>query len=148
MAAFIGDTNFFEGTVGSVDGDYCTLAIEDFPALRLFNDKRVHVGQKIHISIRPEKFMISLNKPEKTDANTNLLHGKVEEVIYLGAHTRYWVRVQDWRISVIKQHYGYGLDERSIKWEDDVWLKFEADNAYMLDSYAEADENLLALPDL
>jgi len=148
VAAFIGDTNFFEGTVASVEGDYCTLNIVDFPPLRLFNDKKVHVGQKIHVSIRPEKFMISQNQPEKTDANTNLLHGKVEEVIYLGSHTRYWVRVQDWRISVIKQHYRYGLDEKSIKWEDDVWLKFEADNAYMLDSYAEADENLLALPDL
>jgi hypothetical protein len=28
-----------------------------------------------------------------------------------------------------------------------VWLRFEADNAYMLDRYAEADENLLYLPD-
>lgn len=148
VAAFIGDTNFFEGHVRKVENDYCELEIEDFPVLRLYNDKKVQIGQKLHISIRPEKFMISLNKPEKTDANTNLLPGKVEEVIYLGAHTRYWVRVQDWRISVIKQHYGYALDERSIKWGDDVWLKFEADNAYMLDRYAEDDENLLALPDL
>ena len=148
VAAFIGDTNFFEGTVSAVNGDYCDLAIEDFPSLRLYNDKKVQVGKKVHVSIRPEKFMISLNKPEKTNANTNILHGEVEEVIYLGAHTRYWVRVQDWRISVVKQHYGYALDERSIKWKDGVWLKFEADNAYMLDRYAEDDENLLALPDL
>lgn len=148
VAAFIGDTNFFEGHVDKVDGDYCDLKIELFPTLRLFKDKMVHVGQKLHISIRPEKFMISLNKPEKTNANTNLLNGVVEEAIYLGSHTRYWVRVQDWRISVIKQHSGYALDERSIKWGDNVWLKFEADNAYMLDRYEETDENLLALPDL
>ena len=148
VAAFIGDTNFFEGHVRSIDNDYCQLEIEDFPVLRLYNDKKVQVGQKLHVSIRPEKFMISLNKPEQTDTNTNLLHGEVEEVIYQGAHTRYWVRVQDWRISVIKQHYGYALDERSIKWGDHVWLKFGADNAYMLDSYAEDDEKLLALPDL
>ncbi len=148
VAAFIGDTNFFEGKVSAINGDYCSLNIEDFPPLRLFNDKKVPVGRKVHISIRPEKFMISHVKPEKTDANTNLLQGKVEEVIYLGSHTRYWVRVQAWRISVIKQHCGYALDERSINWGDDVWLKFEADNAYMLDHYEENDENLLALPDL
>ena len=71
----------------------------------------------------------------------------MEDVVYLGAHTRYWVRVNDWRIAVVKQHYGYALDERRITWGDDVWLRFEADNAYMLDRYAEADENLLSLPD-
>ncbi|MBO5960114.1 MAG: ABC transporter ATP-binding protein, partial [Lentisphaeria bacterium] len=81
VAAFIGDTNFFEGRVSSVDGDYCDLQIEDFPSLRLYNDKKVHVGRKVHVSIRPEKFSISLNKPEMTNANTNLLQGVVEEAI-------------------------------------------------------------------
>lgn len=148
VAAFIGDTNFFEGTIANLEGDYCTLQIEDFPQLKLYNDKNVQMGQKVHISIRPEKFKISLAKPESIGDRTNLLCGEVEEVIYLGAHTRYWVRVQDWRISVIKQHYGYALDEKSIKWGDKVWLSFEADNAYMLDKYTEDDEKLLALPDL
>ena len=148
VAAFIGDTNFFEGTVTNLDGDYCDLQIEDFPLLHLYNDKNVKEGALVHISIRPEKFSVYATKPEKTNPKTNLLFGKVEEVIYLGAHTRYWIRVQDWRISVIKQHYGYALDERSIKWGDFVWLSFEADNAYMLDPYLEDDEELLALPDL
>ncbi|MBQ7590024.1 MAG: ABC transporter ATP-binding protein [Verrucomicrobia bacterium] len=148
VAAFIGDTNFFEGTVTNLDGDYCDLQIEDFPLLHLYNDKNVKEGALVHISIRPEKFSVYATKPEKTNPKTNLLFGKVEEVIYLGAHTRYWIRVQDWRISVIKQHYGYALDERSIKWGDFVWLSFEADNAYMLDQYLEDDEELLALPDL
>ena len=148
VAAFIGDTNFFPGMVSRVNGDYCDLEIEDFPTLRLYNDKKMPEGGNVHISIRPEKFMISLDKPENINPNTNLLQGKVEDVIYLGAHTRYWVRVNDWRVAVVKQHHGYALDERRITWGDDVWLRFEADNAYMLDRYAEADESLRLLPDL
>ena len=152
VAAFIGDTNFFEGHVESVEGDYCKFLPASVQGRLLFSRfpclDNVHRGEKIHVSIRPEKFMISLNKPEKTDANTNILHGKVEEVIYLGPHTRYWVRVDDWRVSVVQQHFGFALDERRIKWDDDVWLKFEADNAYMLEHYAEDDEQLLALPDI
>jgi len=148
VAAFIGDTNFFSGTVEEVDGDYCTLVIEGFPSIRLYNDKKVHKGDNIHVSIRPEKFNLFPTPCEKTNANTNVLEGIVEEIIYLGSHTRYWIRVQDWRISLIKQHSGYTLDEKAIKWGDKVWLKFEADNAYMLDRYTEDDENLLALPDL
>ena len=147
VAAFIGDTNFFTGVVRKTEGDYCDLAIEDFPTLRLYNDKKVPVGGSVHISIRPEKFMISHERPEQVNPRTNLLQGVVEDVIYLGAHTRYWVRVNDWRVAVVKQHYGYALDERRITWGDNVWLRFEADNAYMLDRYAEADENLLSLPD-
>jgi spermidine/putrescine transport system ATP-binding protein len=148
VAAFIGDTNFFSGTVEEVDGDYCTLVIDGFPSIRLYNDKKVHKGENIHVSIRPEKFTLFPTPCEKTNANTNILEGIVEEIIYLGSHTRYWIRVQDWRISLIKQHSGYTLDEKAIKWGDKVWLKFEADNAYMLDRYTEDDENLLALPDL
>ena len=148
IAAFIGDTNFFDGLVEREDGDYCTLMIKDFPALSVYNDKKLRRGDKVNLSIRPEKFMISATKPEITDAHTNLLQGKVEEVIYLGSHTRYWVRVQDWRISVVKQHFSYALDEKKICWGDEVWLKFEGDNAYMLERYTEEDENLLALPDV
>lgn len=65
VAAFIGDTNFFSGIVEDIDGDYCNLKIDGFQPIRLYNDKKVQVGENIHISIRPEKFMISLNKPEK-----------------------------------------------------------------------------------
>lgn len=148
VAAFIGDTNFFPGTVREVEGDYCKLEIEDFPTLTLYNDKRVRAGAEIHISIRPEKFAISLEQPKDITSKTNLLQGTVEDVIYLGAHTRYWVRVKDWRVAVVKQHTGYALDERRITWGDQVWLRFEADNAYMLDRYTEADESLRVLPDL
>ena len=148
VAAFIGDTNFFHSVVTGIDGEYCILSVEGFPPVRLYNDKNVQPGEKVHISIRPEKFHISLNKPEKTDANTNLFHGRVEEVVYLGSHTRYWVRVEEQRVSVIQQHSGYALEERKIKWEDPVWLTLEADNAYMLEQYREDDEELLALPDL
>ncbi|MBO4305286.1 MAG: ABC transporter ATP-binding protein [Lentisphaeria bacterium] len=148
IAAFIGDTNFFDGIVESVDGEYCTVAIKDFPSLKVYNDKKLKKGDKVNLSIRPEKFSISSTEPRITDAHTNLLRGKVEEVIYLGAHTRYWVRVQDWRISVIKQHFSYALDEKNIRWDDEVWLRFEGDNAYMLERYTQEDENLLALPDI
>ena len=148
VAAFIGDTNFFHSVVLGSDGDYCILSVEGFPPLRLYNDKNVKPGDNIHVSIRPEKFKISLTKPEKKDENTNIFQGIVEEVVYLGSQTRYWVRVDDQRVSVLQQHSGYTLEERKIRWEDQVWLTLEADNAYMLEQYLEDDEALLALPDL
>ena len=146
VAAFIGDTNFFSGSVTAVDGEYCTFVPQgNLPALTLYNDKNVAVGQNQYISIRPEKFGISLEKPPPLNSHSNLLEGMVEEVIYLGANSRYRVRVLDCSISVVKQHFSYALDEKKIKRGDRVYLAFEADNAYMLDSYEKEDEKLLIL---
>jgi len=144
VAAFIGDTNFFDGRVVSVEGDYCVLKIEGLPDLKVYNDKAIQAGDEVHLSVRPEKFSISLESPEP-DPKTNLFHGKVEDIIYLGPQTKYWVRVQGWRLSVVKQHSGFALEERKIKWGDEVWLSCGADNAYMLERYAAADESLLTL---
>ena len=101
-----------------------------------------------------EKYFDAAGQPAETTGGyygRSLTYGnrhRLEEVVYLGSHTRYWVRVQEQRVSVIQLHTGYVLDEREIRWKDEVWLSLEADNAYMLEQYREDDEELLALPDI
>ena len=146
VAAFIGDTNFFDGTVERVDGDYSLVDIEGFGDVLVFNDKNVRVGGAVHLSLRPEKLLIFPEKPE-AQPNRNQFMGVVEEVVYLGSHTNYWVRVGDYRVSVYRQHRRFLLDEKPIKWKDEVWLDWHADDGYMLERYSEADEGLLSLPD-
>ena len=34
VASFIGDTNFFSGTIVAVEGDYCTIEVDGFPAIK------------------------------------------------------------------------------------------------------------------
>ncbi len=160
VAAFIGDTNFFDGVVAeplekhtvldgflsvAVDRDYSRLKIEDFPDLECFNDKQIRQGEHVFLSIRPEKFRISREKPE-AQAHLNILEGGVEDVIYLGSQTKYWVRVGDYRISVIRQHSRYLLDEKPIRWNERVWLSWHADDGFMLEKYSEQDEALLQPP--
>ncbi|HOO19868.1 MAG TPA: ABC transporter ATP-binding protein [Kiritimatiellia bacterium] len=160
VAAFIGDTNFFDGVVAeplekhtvldgflsvAVDRDYSRLKIEDFPDLECFNDKQIKQGEHVFLSIRPEKFRISREKPE-AQAHLNILEGGVEDVIYLGSQTKYWVRVGDYRISVIRQHSRYLLDEKPIRWNERVWLSWHADDGFMLEKYSEQDEALLQPP--
>ena len=54
-------------------------------------------GHQVYLSIRPEKFRISREKPAD-DRAPNMMRAHVEDVIYLGTHTKYWVRIQDYRI--------------------------------------------------
>ncbi len=147
VAAFIGDTNFVRGKVLELIGpEYCRLAIEGLGDVVSYNDKNLPVGQEVTLSIRPEKFRIFLEKPE-ADYRQNLVQGKVEDVIYLGNQTKYWIRVRDYRISVLQQHGRFLLDQKMASWEDTVWLGWHADDGYMLQRYTAADEALLTDPE-
>lgn len=146
VAAFIGDTNFFEGRVAEVvGGEYSRLVIDGFPEVLCFNDKHISVGNPVYLSIRPEKFHISREKPEAGNRH-NIVQARVEDVIYQGLMTRYWVRSGEYRISVARQHSRFLLDETPIRWNEDVWISWHADDGYMLERYSESDEKLVSLP--
>ena len=94
----------------------------------------------------PEKFSISLEKPQ-VNSKYNVLQGVVEDVVYQGDHTKYWVNIgEDWRIAITRQHSRFMLDEKPITWNDKVFLYWFADDGFMLDQYSEADEELLQMP--
>jgi spermidine/putrescine transport system ATP-binding protein len=67
-------------------------------------------------------------------------------VIYLGNVTKFWVRVDEYRLSVSRQHNRFLLDETPIRWEDEVWISWHADDGFMLERYNESDEDLLQTP--
>ena len=147
VAAFIGDTNFFDGVVTEIEGvEYSRLQIEGFPSVMVYNDQPKKIGDLVHLSVRPEKISIFHEKPSG-NGHRNMMRGKVEDAIYLGGSTKFWVRVQDYRIAVSQQHKKFHLDEKPIIWGNDVWVSWQADDGYMLYRYEEKDESLLSLPD-
>lgn len=147
VAAFIGDTNFFDGGISQVvDSEYCWLDVPELPPLLCFNDKKKSKGDLVHVSIRPEKFSISLDKPQ-TGPKQNVLPATVEDIVYQGDHTRYWVSIApDWRVAVTRQHNRFMLDERPITWGDKVFISWQSDDGFMLEHYSEKDEDLLQMP--
>jgi spermidine/putrescine transport system ATP-binding protein len=148
VAAFIGDTNFFDGVTLGPDAnpDYCRLRVEGLGDILCFNDKKLPAGQNTHLSVRPEKFRIARAEPP-AHPQVNRARGLVEDVVYQGTHTNYWVRVGGYRVAVRRQHTRFKLDEESIAWRDSVWLSWHADDGYMLERYEKADERLLSMPD-
>jgi spermidine/putrescine transport system ATP-binding protein len=146
VAAFIGDTNFLEGRVlDCPDRDYCRLTIGGLPPVHCFNDKLIRPGQPIYLSIRPEKIHISHDRPEEKPLR-NVMPALIEDVIYLGSNTKYWVRVAGYRIQVLRQHARYFLDEKPLRWKDEAWIWWHADDGFMLDHFRKSDESLLAVP--
>ena len=131
VAAFIGDTNFLEGRVRDCpEPEYCRLEIAGLPDIAAFNDKAAGQGRAVFLSVRPEKIHIGRQPPEDAP-HRNRLEAEVEDVIYLGATTKYRVRSGDRRIQVLRQHSRYFFDEQPIGWNDRVWIWWHADDGFL-----------------
>ena len=146
VAAFIGDTNFLEGVVAEhPDPEYSRLRVEGLPDVLVYNDKQIADGHQVFLSIRPEKIQISRDRPEPKPKRT-AVPAVVEDVIYLGATTKYWVRAGGHRLQVLRQHARFFLDEKPIRWKDDVWVFWHGDDGFMLEGFRRDDEKLIAVP--
>ncbi|MBR6734014.1 MAG: ABC transporter ATP-binding protein [Kiritimatiellae bacterium] len=147
VAAFIGDTNFFAGEIASIEGDYCTIQCPGFASIKAFNDKNLSVGQKVHLSVRPEKIRVTLNPPPpEKGAGINVFQSTVTDVIYQGVYTKYWLKSGDRSVSVLKPHSRFLLDQESITWNDRAYMWWHPDDGYMIENFSELDEQLVKAP--
>ena len=134
VASFIGDTNFFSGTIETVDGDYCTIHRDGFPAIMAYNDRNLAVGQRVDLSVRPEKIRVTLNPPPPDKgAGINVFPSSVQDIVYQGVYTKYWIKVGDLRVSAIKPHSRFLLDQETITWNDNVFVWWHPDDGYMVE---------------
>lgn len=132
VASFIGDTNFFDGRAGTGTGsELCRLEVEGLGVLTCDNDRKLSAGSPVSLSLRPEKIGIGREQPLNREG-LNVFAGQVENVIYLGGLTRYWVQVGEHRIAVVKQHDRFLLDEQPPTWGDSVFLSWRAGDGYMV----------------
>ena len=84
VAHFIGENNRLNGTVESVDGDFCQVRISEGVTV---GARAVNIGgpgSATTLSLRPER--VEINPPE--GSMQNILEGRIEEKIYLGDHIR------------------------------------------------------------
>jgi spermidine/putrescine transport system ATP-binding protein len=87
----------------------------------------------VSFTIRPEKILISKEKPATKRADINLFQGGVDEPIYSGFQTKFYVKVNgQTMIRVIKQHAKYSDEGPDIIWKDDVYLSWSAHDGYIV----------------
>ena len=132
VASFIGDTNFFDGEItDSIDSEYKKIDMSGLGEYPAYMDKKLAKGCKVTVSIRPEKFSIFAKQPHE---NLNMCQGEVEDIVYQGAQTRYWVRVKEHRINVVMQHNRCSLDFKQPTWGDKVWIAWHRDDVTVLEA--------------
>ena len=147
VAAFIGDTNFLVGEIVSTEGDYCTIKVEGLGAVSAYNDRKLDVGRKVHLSVRPEKIRVTVNPPPpEKGAGINVFNATVTDIIYQGVYTKYWLTSGGKSISALKPHSRFLLDQESITWKDKVYLWWHPDDGYMVENFSPLDMSLIQEP--
>lgn len=132
VADFIGSINLFEGTVLAVDNNTARL---DVPALGQTvlarADKKSSAGDKVTVAVRPEKFVVTRQKPE---AVSNAIQGVVNDLAYFGKDSLYRIQLETGTvlsINVVNARRA-GENERIAQWDDKVWLSFDQSSVILL----------------
>jgi spermidine/putrescine transport system ATP-binding protein len=109
------------------------LDISELGRVKVTTVDDVKPGQKVNFTVRPEKVLISKEKPATKREDINLFQGQVDEPIYSGFQTKFYVKVNDTlMIRVVKQHAKYSDDGPDIVWKDSVYLSWSAHDGYIV----------------
>jgi spermidine/putrescine transport system ATP-binding protein len=141
VARFIGETNLFDANVISVEkmnkewDEYMTeLDIPELGRIKVTTVDRVQPGQTVSFTIRPEKIVISKDRPTTSRADINTFQGAVDEPIYSGFQTKFYVKIMEKAIiRVIKQHANYSDEGPDIRWKDSVYISWSANDGYIVE---------------
>jgi spermidine/putrescine transport system ATP-binding protein len=130
VADFIGESNFLEGRVKSIQGDRAVVSVpvweEEVTGLATCP---LNVGDEVAISIRPEK--IRLSDEQKIDQNC--LEGLVVTSTYIGSDTRLYLDVRGQRLKVWEQNHISTLDPRAYYHNGQkVWVNLLPENTLVL----------------
>lgn len=164
VAQFIGETNLFDAVVAEctpikttaskdADPDYMvTLSVpvlgkqaplasdtEETASLdrymQVTDYEHTEKGQSVAFTVRPEKIRITKEPPEtggRTDIN--VFKGIVEEPIYSGFQSKFYVRLETGAIiKVFKQHTNYLDNGPTIQWKDQVYVSWAAEDGYIVE---------------
>lgn len=130
VADFIGESNFLEGKVKSVEGNHAVVTVPVWQQeLKGAFTCPIRTGQEVAISVRPEK----INLSDRADQGLNSLEGTVVNTSYIGSDTHIYVEVRGQRIKIWEQNRTSVLDQRgNYRNGQKVWLTFPEENTLVL----------------
>jgi spermidine/putrescine transport system ATP-binding protein len=57
----------------------------------------------------------------------------IEDILYLGSHTQYIVRVGKLKFRVFSQHKRVYFDDKALDWEEAVWLFWHDTDTWLIE---------------
>ena len=125
VAGFIGSANMVEGTVTEDEPDHVRIRSAELGC-------DIYVGhgvdcapeQRLWWTIRPEKMVLSREKPEGLNG-ANVATGVVEEIAYLGDISVYQVALESGKRIRVSQTNSVRGNPDAITWEEQVYVSWD-----------------------
>jgi putrescine transport system ATP-binding protein len=130
VADFIGDVNLIEGRVVAAEVPGTAVASENAGRLRGLACADAKPGDTVWVALRPEKVRITREPPAKPEENC--VAGIVRDIGYLGDLSIYKVRLDNGFVMKASAANVTRLVERSIGWDERVWLSWAPEAAMVL----------------
>lgn len=133
VASFIGNMNFFKGTVrrnGSAMGAVETEGLGNIPVS--LDTLTKPDGAPVQIALRPEKFLLTEHKPDAPFA----VQGRVANAAYLGERSHYYVSIdgKDDPVAVSAQNLDRMTGAVAAPSGASMWLSWSPDAVVVLDA--------------
>jgi len=90
VAQFIGENNKLDGVIETIQGEACTVRLDDGTLIDAQPINVTRVGERTRVSIRPERVEVN---PARLPSNAHLIDAEVLEFIYMGDTFRFRLRV-------------------------------------------------------
>lgn len=134
VADFIGETNFIYGKIKEVYDNYAIAVSEEIGEFKIELDKPVKVGNKVKLTLRPEKIKVD-NKPPKANEKYKILQGIIDEVIYSGFQSKLFIKIEgsDRIIKAFDQHREFLEEDELFEWKEKVYFYWNYEDAYLVE---------------
>ncbi len=123
VANFVGESNFLEGYVKSVDEKYSVIELRGALNVKVC-DRNRSSGEKVVLAVRPEA--LELDRSRKKVENA--LNGRIERVKFEGTTTRYDIRLEN-DDSVVVTRPSLAGDLLSV--DEKVTISFPPDKSFV-----------------
>ena len=123
VAEFIGSVNMFEGRLIEDEPSYVRIEAGDLD-VPIYVDHGVSSapGATVWAAIRPEKILMTREKPEGAD---NWTTGVVRDIAYMGDLSIYLVRLASGKVVRITQPNVFRHADERITWDEQVYLRWD-----------------------
>ncbi|NTW72551.1 MAG: ABC transporter ATP-binding protein, partial [Eubacteriaceae bacterium] len=124
VAGFLGKANYFEGEIMEKDGDTYIHKLANGQTLTYQAEGDYRLGDKLTVTVRPEKISIFKDKPEGISTK-----GTIEFVTYAGDITNYRIELLGQIIEVQEQNH---VRSSRFSKNQEVYVSWDKANTLML----------------
>jgi putrescine transport system ATP-binding protein len=136
VANFIGSANMVEGVVIEDEPDHVRIHCKELGTdIYVSHGVDCSPDQILWWAIRPEKIRLTRERPAPDPGipeATNMVHGLVEDIGYLGDMTVYQVRLDNGRYLRVTKTNALRGDPDAISWDENVWASWAGSSGSVL----------------